>query len=38
MGQKYEFLAKNCFLQKWILIVAFDGISLIFNFFTKYLV
>jgi hypothetical protein len=38
MGQKYEFLAKIFFLQKWIFIVAFDRISLVLNVFIKNLV
>jgi hypothetical protein len=38
MGQRYESLVKNCFLQKWILIVAFDGISLVLNVFIEILI
>jgi hypothetical protein len=38
MDQKYEFLTKNFFIQKWIFIIVFGRISLIFNLFTKILV
>jgi hypothetical protein len=38
MGQNYEFLAKVLFLQKWIFIVVFGTISLVFNVFVGILV
>jgi hypothetical protein len=38
MGQKYEFLAKNYFLRKWVFIAVFDRISLVFNVFVEILV
>jgi hypothetical protein len=38
LGQKHEFSATHFILQKWIFIVAFDGISLVLNVFIEILV